>query len=117
MWTRMTRWAVAALVGSAMTTIGCAREAPSPERVRVPVIADESLAHALDTRVDVRVRDRLELDGFLSERDIIIDVSDGRVSILGEVWTLQEKRRVDALVRSVGGALDVVNHLVVRPPR
>jgi hypothetical protein len=119
MWTRAARWVVAALVGSAMTAVGCAHEPaeamdPGP---RVPIVADDSLVHALDTSVEMRVLDRLELDVLLRERDIFIEVIDGVVVIGGEVWTPLEKERVGNLVRSVAGTVDVANELDIRAPR
>jgi osmotically-inducible protein OsmY len=118
MWMRATRWVIAALVGSAMTTVGCARplDADEPVRVRRPIVADESLVHAFDTRLEMRLIDRIELDTFLRERDIYVEVVDGMVSITGEVWTPLEKQRVSELVRNVAGVVDVANDLVVRPP-
>ena len=129
MWMRATRWAIAALIGSAMTSIGCARPyadgsrsdsaesfdpSPLPRR---PIVSDDSLVYALDTSVEMRAVDRLELDSFLRERDIHIEVIDGVVVIGGEVWTTLEKERVGNLVRSVAGMIDVANELVIRPPR
>lgn len=118
MWMRATRWAIAALIGSAMTTIGCAKplDADEPRRARQPIVADDSLVHAFDTRLEMRLVDRIELDTFLRERDIYVEVIDGIVSITGEVWTPLEKQRVGALVRNVAGVVDVANELVVRPP-
>jgi hypothetical protein len=117
-WTRTTRWAVAALVGAAMTTIGCAPPSGMQQsRPRQPLVADASLVDALDTSVEMRVGDRIELDRFLRDRDIRIRVSDGVVTISGHVWTPVEKQRVGALVRSVAGAIDVVNNLAVSAPR
>ena len=118
MWTRATRWVVAALIGSAMTTIGCGRPtvAHEPRVSRQPIIADESLTHAFDTRLEMRLVDRLELDNFLRDRDIQLDVVDGVVNITGEVWTPLEKQRVSNLVRHIAGGLDVANRLAVRPP-
>ena len=118
MWMRATRWAVAALVGSAMTTIGCARpmEADEPVRPRQPIVADDSLVHAFDTRLEMRLIDRIELDTFLRERDIYVEVMDGTVNLTGEVWTPLEKQRAATLVRNVPGVIDVSNELVVRPP-
>lgn len=119
MWTRLTRWTIAALVGSAMTTIGCARagapEPPAPA-ARQPVIADDSLTNAFDTDLEMRLVDRLELDNFLRQRDIQVAVVNGTVEITGEVWTPLERHRVGDLVRSVSGVVDVANHLAVRPP-
>ena len=118
MWTRATRWAVAALIGSAMTTIGCGQPsvADPPPGPRQPIVADDSLVHALDTRLEMRLVDRLELDNFLYERDIRVEVTDDTVNITGEVWTPLEKQRVTDLVRHVAGAMNVANHLAVRPP-
>jgi osmotically-inducible protein OsmY len=118
MFLRATRWAVAALIGSAMTTIGCARPiaADEPARVRQPIVADDSLVHAFDTRLETRLMDRLELDNFLRDRDIRVEVIDGAVNVTGEVWTPLEKQRVSDLIRHVAGVIDVANHLDVRPP-
>jgi hypothetical protein len=119
MWMRATRWAIAALIGSAMTTIGCAKpishERESP--ARVPVVADDSLVHAFDTSIERRLVDRLELDNFLRDRDIHVEVVDGVVSITGEVWTPLEKQRVGDLIRNVAGVIDVSNDLDVVPPQ
>ena len=114
---RATRWAVAALVGSAMTTIGCARPAPEPrQRSYAPIVADD-VVHAFDTSMELRVLDRLELDNFLRDRHIRVQVTDGIVNITGEVWTPLEKERAGELLRHVPGVIDVANDLTVRPPR
>jgi osmotically-inducible protein OsmY len=101
-----------------MTTIGCARpiDADEPVSPREPIVADDSLVHAFDTRLETRLLDRLELDTFLRDRDIHVEVADGVVNITGEVWTPLEKQRVSALIRNVAGVVDVANDLVVRPP-
>jgi osmotically-inducible protein OsmY len=117
-WTRTTRWAVAALVGAAMATIGCAPGRDMQQvRPRPPVVADSSLVNAFDTSVEMRVVDRIELDRFLRDRDIRVRVIDGVVTITGYVWTPLEKQRVGTLVRSVAGAIDVANELAVTAPR
>jgi hypothetical protein len=118
MWIRATRWAVAALIGSAMTTIGCGRPvvADEPRTSRRPVVADDSLSHAFETHLELRLIDRLELDSFLRERDIQIAVEDGVVYVSGEVWTALEKRRVSEMFRHVAGVIEVSNELEVRPP-
>ena len=119
MWMRAARWAIAALIGSAMTAIGCTPRADvvsDPGR-RVPIVSDDSLVHALDTSVEMRAVDRLELDTLLRDRDIHVEVINGVVVIAGEVWTRHEKERVGNLVRSVAGMIDVSNELDVRPPQ
>lgn len=101
-----------------MTTVACGRpiEAEEPQRARQPIVADDSLTHAFDTRLEMRIVDRLELDNFLRDRDIQLRVANGVVNITGEVWTPLEKQRVSDLIRHVAGGLDVANHLDVRPP-
>jgi hypothetical protein len=118
MWTRATRWVIAALIGSAMTTVGCAKSRAMDERTRVqqPIVEDDSLVHAFDTRLETRLVDRLELDNFLRDRDIHVEVVDGVVNLTGEVWTSLEKQRAGDLIRNVAGVIDVANHLDVRPP-
>ena len=119
MWMRATRWAVAALIGSAMTTIGCTRPVV-PERhvsARQPIVADDSLVNAFDTSIEMRLVDRIELDHFLRDRYIRVEVVDGIVSVSGEVWTPLEKQRVGEIVRHVAGVIDVENELDIRPPR
>ncbi len=115
---RAARWAVAALIGSAMTTIGCGRPTVADERrvAHQPVVDDDSLTHAFETRLEVRLVDRLELDSFLRDRDIQVDVDNGVVYVTGEVRTPLEKRRVGELLRHVAGVMDVANQLEVRPP-
>ena len=87
-----------------------------PRVARQPIIADDSLTHAFDTRFEVRLIDRLELDSFLRDRDIHVYVDDGVVYVTGEVSTPLEKRRVSTLLRHFAGAIDVANQLEVRPP-
>ena len=101
-----------------MTTIGCTttRAVDEPNRLRAPLVADESLVHAFDTRLETRLVDRLELDNFLRNRDIHVQVIDGVVNITGQVWTPLEKQRAGDLIRHVAGVIDVANHLDVRPP-
>lgn len=115
---RTTRWLIAALIASAMTAVGCSRPtAPQPPLLeRTPITEDETVVHAFDTRMETRLVDRLELDNFLRDRDIRLEVMDGSVRITGEVWTPLEKARVAELIRAVPGVTDVHNELVVRPP-
>jgi hypothetical protein len=117
MFMRATRWAVAALIGSAMTTIGCASPRVEMEepQARAPIVADD-VVHAFDTNMELRVIDRLELDNFLRDRDIRVRVDDGIVNLTGEVWTPLEKERAGEVLRRVPGVIDVANDLVVRPP-
>lgn len=119
MLTRVMRWAVAAACGAAISSVGCSPPRPLPQEplARRPVVADDSVAHALDTSLEARLIDRLELDHFLRDREIRVQVVDGVVAVTGEVWTPLEKERVGELVRQVAGVIDVSNELVVHSPR
>jgi len=90
--------------------------ADEPRLTSRRIVADEGPIHAFDTQLEVRLIDRLELDSFLRDRDIRVDVNDGVVYVTGEVWTPLEKRRVGKLLRHVAGVIDVANQLEVRPP-
>jgi hypothetical protein len=119
MLTRVMRWTVAAAIGAAFSSVGCSAPKPLPQEplARRPALADDSVVHALDTSLEARLIDRIELDHFLRDREIRIHVVDGVVAVTGEVWTPLEKERVGELVRRVAGVIDVSNELVVHPPR
>jgi hypothetical protein len=118
--TRVVRWAVAAWVGSAVSAAGCMAPPPAPAHQpiesRRPIVADDSVVHALDTSIESALVDRLELDAFLRDRPIRVHVVDGVVGITGEVWTPLEKERVGELVRRVAGVIAVSNQLAIHPP-
>ena len=116
---RAARWWMAAVIGSAMTTVGCVQSMTADEAARPPrpLVADEGLVHAFDTQLDMRVIDRLELDHRLRDRNIRIEAVDGEVTLTGDVWTMQEKARAGELARRVPGVIDVANELDVRPPQ
>lgn len=121
MWTQATRWVGVVLLASLTSAAGCARaRADESARVRPPerqpIVADDSLMYAFDTRLETRLQDRLDLDNFLRDRLIYLDVADGAVRLTGEVWTPLEKQRAALLIRQVPGVIDVVNDLDVRPP-
>jgi osmotically-inducible protein OsmY len=101
-----------------MTTVGCVKPIAADEPVapRQPIVADASLTYAFDTRLETRLLDRIDLDAFLRERDIHVEVADGVVYVSGEVWTPLEKQRVGDIIRHVAGVIDVSNDLVVHPP-
>jgi hypothetical protein len=123
MMSRGTRWLVAALIASAVSTMGCTRPPftrdkldPSHAVPRRPIVADESLAQAFDTSLEMRLVDTLERDNFLRDREIRLQVVDGVVNVSGEVWTPLERERAAELIRNVAGVIDVVNELDIRPP-
>ena len=118
-WARAARWIAGAWIGLTMTSIGCAPKPPvePAAHIRRPIVANDDVVHAFDTRLETRLIDRLELDYFLRDRDITIEVADGVVNLNGEVWTALEKQRAGDLMRHVTGVIDVANHLDIRPPQ
>ena len=99
-----------------MTTIGCSRPARVAEAPAREAIVADDVVHAFDTSMELRVIDRLELDNFLRDRRIHVQVDDGVVNLTGEVWTPLEKERAGDLLRHVPGVIDVTNDLSIRPP-
>ncbi len=120
MFFRLTRWTVGFLVACAMTSVGCGRTArahePIAPRAVTPISEDDSVVHAFDTEMAVRLLDRLELDRSLRNRNIRLHLVDGTVSVMGDVWSSDEKARVTELIRGVPGVTDVANDLDIRPP-
>ena len=116
---RVTRWTLALFVACATTSVGCERTARSREplgRSLTPIVEDASVVHAFDTEMVVRLLDRIELDRSLRDRNIRLRMVDGTVSVMGDVWSLDEKARVTELIRGVPGVIDVANELDIRPP-
>ena len=57
----------------------------------------------------------MEDDQVLRDRDIDFDVTNGVVTVKGEVRTVDEKTRVTELVRAAAGVKDMANALEVKP--
>jgi len=66
---------------------------------------DEQLTHALDRLIDA--------DPVLRERDVNITVSNGAVTISGEVRTDAERRRVTSLLRGAHGVASLTKQLQI----
>jgi len=82
-----------------------------------PITEDDSVVHAFDTEMAVRLFDRIELDRVLRDRNIRLRMVGGIVSVTGSVWSSDEKAHVTELMRGVPGVIDVANDLDIRPPR
>ena len=70
---RIMRWTAALIVACAMAAVGCGRTARSHDplaRPATPITEDDSVAHAFDTEMAVRLLDRIELDRSLRNRNI-----------------------------------------------
>lgn len=66
-----------------------------------------------DTEIAKAVRASLEWDAFVPDENILSTVTDGFVTLEGEVSTLREKLDAEAVVRNLAGVHGVRNHLLV----
>jgi hyperosmotically inducible periplasmic protein len=76
---------------------------------------NDGIADDLDGRIRSSLREMLERDAALKERDINVNVSNGVVTIKGEVRSAAEKSRVTEIVRSAPGVKDFANALDIKP--
>jgi osmotically-inducible protein OsmY len=68
---------------------------------------DDEIQDTLDRMVDN--------DAVLRERDINFEVSNGAVTVKGEVRSAEEKNKVGQIVRAAPGVKDFANALEIRP--
>ena len=73
----------------------------------------EELADDLDSGIETRLENRVDLDSVLKDRSISFDANNGVVTITGRVPTTSEKDRIEAMTRSEAGVRDVANALEV----
>jgi osmotically-inducible protein OsmY len=70
-----------------------------------------------DTEIAKGVRFALEWDAFVPDQDIRSTVSDGLVTLEGQVHTLRQKEDAARAIRGVGGVRGVNNWLTVVPTK
>lgn len=68
-----------------------------------------------DTEIAQAVRHALEWDGLVADKDIRSTVSEGSVTLEGEVTMLREKQDAERAVRFLSGVKGVDNRLAVTP--
>jgi len=78
---------------------------------------DAKTADDNDGRIKTQLKDKVDQDVDLKDRDISFDVNNGAVEIQGWVISVTEKNRVSDMVRAVPGVRDVANALEVRPEK
>jgi hyperosmotically inducible protein len=76
---------------------------------------DEKTADDNDGRIKDRLKEMVDNDPDLKQRDISFTVNNGAVEVSGTVATASEKSRVTEMVRSVSGVRDAANGLQVDP--
>jgi osmotically-inducible protein OsmY len=70
-----------------------------------------------DTEIAHAVRTALEWDVFVPEKRIQSTVSDGVVTLKGEVDSLRQREDAERAVRNLAGVRGVANLIEVKPPR
>ena len=78
---------------------------------------NEKTADDLDGRIRSDLKDMIDKDQVLRDRDINFDVNNGVVTVKGEVRTSAEKTKVSDLVKSAPGVKDFANALEIKPKR
>jgi osmotically-inducible protein OsmY len=75
---------------------------------------NEHTADDLDGQIRSELKRMIDHDPAVKDRDINFDVTNGVVTVKGEVRTVAEKTRVTELVRSAPGVKDFANALEVK---
>ena len=72
-------------------------------------------ADDLDSGIETRLKNVVELDGGLKNTNVAFDANNGVVTVTGQVPSEDEKQRVGEMARQEAGVKDVINSLEVRP--
>lgn len=78
---------------------------------------NEHTADDLDGRIRSALGEMVDQDQVLRDREIDFEVTNGVVTVKGEVRTAAEKSQVSQLVRAAPGVKDFANALEIRPER
>ncbi len=78
---------------------------------------NEKSADDLDRDIRSHLKDAVNDDPALRDRDVDFDVNNGVVTVKGEVRTAAEKTRVSEIVRSAPGVKDMANALEIKPKK
>ncbi len=78
---------------------------------------DEKPISDQDSLIRDTLKDEVNKDQVLRDRDINFDVNNGVVTVKGEVRTAAEKNKVTDLVKSAPGVKDFANALEIKPKK
>ena len=78
---------------------------------------NEHIADDLDGQIRSDLKKMLDNDKVLRDRDINFDVTNGVVTVKGDVRSVAEKTKVTELVRSAPGVKDLANALEIKPEK
>jgi len=76
---------------------------------------NEKTADDMDGQIRSELKDMMNGDQVLRDRDIDFDVNNGVVTVKGEVRTTAEKTKVTDMVKSAPGVKDFANALEIKP--
>jgi osmotically-inducible protein OsmY len=79
------------------------------------VINPPGIGGPTDTEIAHAVREALEWNVFVAHERVTSTVSDGVVTLMGEVPTAQQREDVEKAVRHLSGVRGIVNRIEVRP--
>lgn len=78
---------------------------------------NEKTADDMDGRIRSDLKDMIDRDQVLRDRDINFDVNNGVVTVKGDVRTTAEKNKVSDMVKSAPGVKDFANALEIKPAK
>jgi osmotically-inducible protein OsmY len=78
---------------------------------------NEKTADDLDSDIKSHLKQAVDDDQVLRDRDITFDVNNGVVTVKGEVRTAAEKGKVTDIVRAAPGVKDMANGLEIKPKK
>ncbi len=78
---------------------------------------DEKPISDQDSLIRDTLKDQVNQDQVLRDRDIKFDVNNGVVTVKGDVRTPEEKSQVTEMVRNVSGVKQLANELDVKPKK
>lgn len=78
---------------------------------------NENSANDLDSDIRTHLKQAVDSDQVLRDRDIDFDVNNGVVTVKGEVRTAAEKNKVTDIVRASAGVKDMANALEIKPKK
>ena len=99
------------LAASAVGTIGKVLDELKVEGMDEKPISDQ------DSLIRDTLKDQVNRDQVLRDRDINFDVNNGVVTVKGDVRTPEEKSKVTDMVRGVNGVKQMANELEIKPKK
>jgi osmotically-inducible protein OsmY len=78
---------------------------------------NDKTANDLDGDIRSHLKDAVDADQVLRDRDINFDVNNGVVTAKGDVRTAAEKQKVNDILRAAPGVKDFANALEIKPKK